>query len=113
MEWFRSLMLPPQGSEFAAEVDTLYMFLFWLCSVLFIGIAFAAIYFTVRYKYKPGRVTPHITAQHDARNRVERAAADALRGDLLLGLEQLDEVFGCSRRVDGNSDHCEEMDLDV
>ena len=43
MEWFRSLMLPPQGSAFAAEVDTLYMFLFWLSVVLFLGIAFAAI----------------------------------------------------------------------
>jgi cytochrome c oxidase subunit II len=61
MEWFRSLMLPPQGSAFAAEVDTLYMFLFWLSVILFLGIAFAAIYFAVRYKYVPGRVTPHIT----------------------------------------------------
>ena len=61
MEWFRSLMLPPQGSAFAAEIDTLYMFLFWLSAVLFIGIAGAAIYFAVRYRYVPGRVTPHIT----------------------------------------------------
>jgi cytochrome c oxidase subunit II len=61
MEWFRSIMLPPQGSAFAGEVDTLYMFLFWLSVVLFLGIAGAAIYFAWRYRYKPGRVTPHIT----------------------------------------------------
>jgi cytochrome c oxidase subunit 2 len=61
MEWLRSLLLPPQGSAFAAEVDDLYMFLVALCTVLFIGIAFAAVYFTFRYRYKPGRVTPHIT----------------------------------------------------
>ena len=58
MEWFRSLMLPPQGSVFAGEVDTLYMFLFWLSAVLFIGIGGAAIYFAFRYRYVPGRVTP-------------------------------------------------------
>lgn len=61
MEWIRSLMLPPQGSTFAGEVDTLYMFLFWLSVVLFLGIAVAAIYFSWRYRYKPGRVTPHQT----------------------------------------------------
>jgi cytochrome c oxidase subunit 2 len=61
MEWLRSWMLPPQGSAFSAEVDTLYMFLFWLSVVLFLGIAFAAIYFAWRYRYKPGRVTPHQT----------------------------------------------------
>ena len=54
-------MLPPQGSVFAGEVDTLYMFLFWLSVVFFVGIAGAAVYFPWRYRYKPGRVTPHIT----------------------------------------------------
>jgi len=54
-------MLPPQGSAFAAEVDNVYMWLFWLSVFLFIGIAFPAIYFAWRYRYKPGRVTPHQT----------------------------------------------------
>jgi cytochrome c oxidase subunit 2 len=61
MEWLRAWMLPPQGSDFAAEVDTVYMWLFWLSVVLFLGIAYAAIYFSWRYRYKPGRVTPHQT----------------------------------------------------
>ena len=38
-------MLPPQGSAFAGEVDDLYMFLFWLSVVLFLGIAVAAVLF--------------------------------------------------------------------
>ncbi len=39
MEWLRASMLPPQGSAFAGEVDTVYMGLFWLSVVLFLGIA--------------------------------------------------------------------------
>jgi len=54
-------MMPPQGSEFAGEVDVVYMALFWLSVVLFLGIAIAAIGFAWRYRYKPGRVTPHQT----------------------------------------------------
>ncbi len=61
MEWFRRLMLPAQGSVFASEVDTVYMALFWLSVVLFLGIAIPAIYFAWRYRYRPGRVTPHNT----------------------------------------------------
>lgn len=61
MEWLRALMLPPQGSEFAKEVDIVYMGLFVLCALLFIGITGAALYFSWRFRYKPGRVTPHIT----------------------------------------------------
>lgn len=59
MEWIRSLMLPPQGSAFAGEVDGVYMALFWMSVVLFLGIAVCAIGFSWRYRYKPGRVTPH------------------------------------------------------
>ena len=54
MEWIRSLMLPPQGSAFAAEVDTLYMFLFWLSVVLFLGIAFAAHLFRLALSLQAG-----------------------------------------------------------
>ena len=53
--------MPPQGSAFAGEIDFVYMALFWLSVVLFLGIAIPAIYFAWRYRYKPGRVTPHTT----------------------------------------------------
>jgi cytochrome c oxidase subunit II len=61
MEWIRSLMLPPQGSAYAKDVDMAYMGIFWLSVVLFLGITFAALYFAWRFRYVPGRVTPHQT----------------------------------------------------
>jgi cytochrome c oxidase subunit 2 len=61
MDWLRKWFMPPQGSAFAGEVDFVYMALFWLSVVLFLGIAVPAIYFSWRYYYKPGRVTPHTT----------------------------------------------------
>ncbi|MEQ1946764.1 MAG: cytochrome c oxidase subunit II [Bryobacteraceae bacterium] len=61
MEWVRSLMLPQQGSDFAKEVDYVYMGIFWLSVVMFIGIVVAMCYFAWRYRYVPGRVTPHQT----------------------------------------------------
>ena len=61
MEWLRSLMLPPQGSDFAKEVDFVYMGIFWLSVVFFLGITLAAVYFAWRFRYVPGRVTPHQT----------------------------------------------------
>jgi len=54
-------MLPRQGSVFAGEIDVVYMFLFWLSVVLFLGIAVPSLYFCWRYRYQPGRVTPHQT----------------------------------------------------
>jgi cytochrome c oxidase subunit 2 len=54
-------MLPRQGSAFAAEVDLVYMGIFWLSVVLFVGIVGTMVYFAWRYRYKAGRVTPHQT----------------------------------------------------
>jgi cytochrome c oxidase subunit II len=61
MDWLRNWMMPPQGSAYAGEVDFVYMGIFWLCAVMFIGIAGAAAYFSWRYRFRPGRVTPHDT----------------------------------------------------
>src|SRR5579862_3702795 len=61
MEWLTRIMMPPQGSAFAGEVDTVYMALFWLSVVLFLGIAIPAFWFAWRYRYRAGRVTPHVT----------------------------------------------------
>ena len=47
MEWIRSLVLPPQGSAYASQVDGLYMFLIWL-SLFFLLIAGLAIYSAIR-----------------------------------------------------------------
>jgi len=61
MEWLRSALLPPQGSAFAVEIDFVYMAILWLSIVLFLGIVGAECYFMWRYRYVPGRVTPHQT----------------------------------------------------
>ena len=61
MDWLRAWMMPPQGSEFAKEIDFVYMALFWLSVVLFFMIAIPSVYFPWRYRYKKGRVTPHQT----------------------------------------------------
>jgi cytochrome c oxidase subunit II len=61
MEWLTRWMMPTQGSAYAGEVDFVYMALFWLSVVLFLGITVPALYFAWRYRYKLGRVTPHQT----------------------------------------------------
>lgn len=62
MDWLRAFLLPlKQGSDFATEVDFKFMVLFWMSVVFFVGIVGAAAYFSWRYRYKPGRVTPHQT----------------------------------------------------
>ncbi len=61
MGWLTRWMLPPVGSEYAKELDGVYMGLFWLCGFLFLTIVVPMFYFMWRYRYKPGRVTPHVT----------------------------------------------------
>jgi cytochrome c oxidase subunit 2 len=62
MEWLRTFLLPAnQGSGFAREVDFKFMSLFWLSVVLFVVVIGPMTYFAWRYRYKPGRVTPHQT----------------------------------------------------
>ena len=62
MEWLRAIQLPKiQGSDFAKEIDFVYMSIFWLSVVLFLGIVGAAAYFSWRYRYVEGRATPHQT----------------------------------------------------
>ena len=61
MDWLRSLILPPQGSAFAGEVDSLYMFLTWLTVFFFLLILGVIVYSVIKFRHKPGDVTPHWT----------------------------------------------------
>lgn len=61
MDWLRSALLPPQGSAFAKEIDIMYMAILWLSIVMFLGLMIAMVWFAWRYRYVPGRVTPHQT----------------------------------------------------
>jgi cytochrome c oxidase subunit 2 len=61
MDWLRSLILPPQGSAYAGQVDSLYMFLTYLTIFFFLLIFGVIAYSVVKYRHKPGDVTPHWT----------------------------------------------------
>jgi cytochrome c oxidase subunit 2 len=62
MEWLRTLWLPViQGSDWSVEIDFIFMEIFWLSVFFFVGIVGAMVYFCWRYRYKPGRITPHQT----------------------------------------------------
>ncbi len=62
MEWLRRLLLPvDQGSEFAKHIDVMYMAIFWLSVVMFLGLMIPMCWFAWRYRFKAGRVTPHQT----------------------------------------------------
>lgn len=49
-----TVQLPGQWSTFAPEVDGVYYFIYWLSVVLFVAITAAAIYWTVKYRRRPG-----------------------------------------------------------
>jgi cytochrome c oxidase subunit II len=61
MNWFRSIFLPAQGSPYARDVDTLFMFLVYMSIFFFTLVAGLTIWSVIRYRRKPGRTTPHIT----------------------------------------------------
>ena len=61
MNWLRSLLLPPQASAYAGDVDTLFMFLVYVSIFFFTLVAGLVIWSMIRYRRRPGRTTPHIT----------------------------------------------------
>ena len=61
MTWLRDLLLPPQGSAFAGEVDALYIFLVCLSTFFFLLIAGLIVWSVWRYRRRPGRKSAHIT----------------------------------------------------
>lgn len=68
MSWLRSLMMPIQGTAYAREVDSLYMFLFWLSAFLFVGIASALGWFVWKYRRR-GAASPTPAMTHN--NKLE------------------------------------------
>ncbi len=61
MNWLRTTLLGPAGSDYAGKVDNIYLFIFGLTVFFFLLIAVLAIGSAVVWRYKPGRKTPHIT----------------------------------------------------
>ena len=42
--------MPPEASTFAADVDGLYMFILYLCSIFFVAMMGAMVYFAIKYR---------------------------------------------------------------
>ncbi len=61
MNWFRSLFLPTQGSAYAKDMDSLFMFLVFMSIFFFLLVAGLVFFSITVYRRKPGRRTPHIT----------------------------------------------------
>ena len=49
-----NIWLPSQSSSVAAEVDSVFSFIFWISMVFFVGIVGALLYFVIRYRRQPG-----------------------------------------------------------
>ena len=50
----KSFWFPEQASTFAKEIDSFYNFILWLCIVFFVLIVAGMIYFTVKFRDRPG-----------------------------------------------------------
>lgn len=60
--WLRDLLMPPAGTEYAREVDSLYLFLVGLSAFFFFLVAGLIAWFVIRYRRRqPGERTPHLT----------------------------------------------------
>jgi len=58
--WF-----PKQASSFAAEVDYLYMAIFWISFVFFVAIIGVMVYFCIKYRRKGDVIDPQPSSSHN------------------------------------------------
>ena len=56
-----SWWLPPDYSEHGASIDALFNFIFWLTTIIMIGVFVVMAYFLVKYRYNPNRRKAHFT----------------------------------------------------
>jgi cytochrome c oxidase subunit 2 len=62
MNWLRSILLPVQGTDYAARMDNLFLFILFVCTFFFLLVVGLIFFFILRYRRRgPGEVTPHIT----------------------------------------------------
>ncbi len=62
MNWLRSIILPAEGSQYARQVDNLFMFIVLISAFFFLLIAGLLAYFIWRYRRRrPDEVTPDIS----------------------------------------------------
>lgn len=58
---------PARASSVAGEVDRVFGFIFWISLFFLVLIVALTILFVVRYRRRPGREEPELTASHDTR----------------------------------------------
>ena len=73
--WF-----PEAASTFAKDVDPLFMLIFWVSLVFFIGIVGSMIYFVIKYRDRPG----HKVEKSPSHNTALEIAWSVLPGFLLI-----------------------------
>jgi cytochrome c oxidase subunit 2 len=62
MNWLRSILLPVQGTDYAARMDNLFLFILLVTTFFFLLVLGLVLYFILRYRRRgPGEITPHIT----------------------------------------------------
>jgi cytochrome c oxidase subunit 2 len=60
--WIRSLVMPVEGTAYAHQVDSLYLFLIYVCIFFFVLVTGLLAVFIIRYRRRsPGGSTPQIT----------------------------------------------------
>ncbi len=75
-----SYWFPEQASSYAADVDSLYMLIFWISLFFFAGIVGAMVYFVVKYRARPG----HKVEKSPSHNTALEIAWSVLPGFLLV-----------------------------
>lgn len=60
-----SYWFPERASDFAGDIDYLFMFIFWVSLVFFIGIVATMFYFCIRYRRKGGVIDPQPSSSHN------------------------------------------------
>ncbi len=60
-----SYWFPEQASDFAGDIDSLYMYIFWVSLVFFIGIVVAMVYLCFKYRRKGGVIDPQPSTSHN------------------------------------------------
>jgi heme/copper-type cytochrome/quinol oxidase subunit 2 len=56
-----SWWLPPNYSEHGGSMDALFYFIFWLTTIINVGVFAVMAYFLVKYRYNPNRKKAHFT----------------------------------------------------
>ncbi len=61
-----SVWLTEPASTFAAKHDPLFMFIFWSCTVMFVGLMGVMFYFVVKYARRPGKAQERSASHNTA-----------------------------------------------